>query len=479
MKNVRVILLFLGLPALLLAHANQKLQQKLLVFTHVTVIDATGAPAKPDMTVVITNDRITALDKTRRVNGPKDIHVVDATGKYLIPGLWDMHVHIRDEEIFLPLFIANGVTGVRNMGRDLPELILQWRKEITNGTLLGPRIMMAGPILTGPKPVFSGSIAVATETEGREAVDSIKRRGLDFVKVYSFLDRDAYFAIADEAKRQGIPFAGHVPASVTAAEASDAGQKSIEHLTGVLQGCSSSEAELRKEALAAIVKSDYSASVAVRFLLFGQIKELEDTYSDKKAALLFARFVKNGTWQTPTLTRRRARAFADDSRFTNDARLKYIPLSWREEWEENRITTNLATEDWVNLKRVLQKHLELVGSMRRAGVELLAGTDSGYPYCFPGFSLHDELALLIKAGLTPMEALQAATRNPAKYLGLLDSLGTVEKGKMADLVLLEANPLQDIGNTQKIAAVVVGGRLILQASLRTMLADVAAAASKR
>src|SRR5215212_6277368 len=221
--------------------------QRSLVFTHVTVIDATGAAAKPDMSVVISGGRILELGRTGRVRLPKDALVVNASGKFLIPGLWDMHVHEWNKEIFFPLFIANGVTGVRDMFSPLPP-IKQWRAEIAAGKTVGPHIVAAGIIVDGPYPFCAPcTIAVTNADEGRKAVLKVKEMGADFIKVYSMLPRDAYFAIADEAKRQGMVFAGHVPEFVSAAEASDAGQKSIEHLSGVLVACSAKEEVLRRE----------------------------------------------------------------------------------------------------------------------------------------------------------------------------------------------------------------------------------------
>jgi len=349
-------------------------------------------------------------------------------------------------------------------------LHLHWRQQAANDPMLIPRMAVASPIVDGPKPIWPNSIAVSNEAEGRQAVAAINEGGWDFVKVYSLLPRDASFAIADEAQKQGIPFAGHVPLSVSATEASDAGQKSIEHLTGILLACSTREAELREE----VVQTSTSIG-SVR----GGRKGLE-TYSGQKAAALFARFVKNGTWQCPTLTVLRSLAFLDDESFTNDPRLKFMPSYIRNMWNPKTAPrlSEITTEDYANAKRAYQKDLEIVGAMRRAGVEFVAGTDTGNPYCFPGFSLHNEFVLLVKAGLTPMEALQAATRNPAEFLGMLDSIGTIEEGKIADLVLLDADPLQDISNTQKINAVVVRGHLLDRKALDEILARIEASAKK-
>jgi imidazolonepropionase-like amidohydrolase len=448
--------------------------QRSLVFTHVTVIDATGAPAKPEMTVVISGQRIVGLGRTGRVRLPKDSAVVNASGKFLIPGLWDMHVHEWNKEVFFPLFIANGITGVRDMFSPLPP-IKQWRAEVAAGKTIGPRIVAAGIIVDGPYPLCAPcTIAVGNADEGRKAVVKVKEMGADFVKVYSMLPRDAYFAIADEAKRQHMVFAGHVPEFVSASEASDAGQKSVEHLTGILVACSAKEAELRKENEARLRAEGIRRDTATN----EQAAAL-DSFDEKKAAALFARFVRNGTWMCPTLSVLRAIALSGEADFRNDPRLKYVPDFLKKQfWEDAYGWKEHTAEDNARAKRVFQKQLEVVGMMRRAGVRFIAGTDTANPYVFPGFSLHEELALLVRAGFTPMQALQSATRDAAEYLGLLDSTGTIEKGKTADLVLLDANPLAEIGNTRKINAVVLGGKLISKQELDKMLAGVEAAVGK-
>jgi len=455
------IALFLILPALLLAQSNGSRQPAPLVLAHVTVIDVTGGPSKPDMTVVIRGDRISDIGKAGEMPVPPDATVVDASGKFLIPGLWDMHVHWYNRDS-LTLFTANGVTGVREMfgGSNL----LRWREQIAKGSLSGPRMIVASPIIDGPQPIWPNSIASGNEEEGRKAVRKVKQWGADFVKVYALLPRDAYFGIADESKRQGISFAGHVPFAVSAAEASDAGQKSIEHLTGILMGCSDKETELRNEIVKA--KSPGARSRAQGVAL--------ETFNDRKAKDLFERFVKNQTWQCPTLTLLRSSAYLGDQSFRNDGRVKYVPRQLRERWGLRIANRN----DDVNAKKVFQKQVAIVGAMQRAGVPLLAGTDTGNPFCFPGFSLHEELALMVIGGLTPSEALRAATLNPARFLGLEKTLGTIEPGKFADLVLLDADPLADIRNTQRINAVISNGRLLDRKALNKMLAQAEANAMR-
>jgi imidazolonepropionase-like amidohydrolase len=446
-----------------------------LVLTHVTVIDVAGGQAKSDMTVMIEGEHIIALYKGSKIKLPQGAQVIDATGKYLIPGLWDMHVHEWNKEVFFPLFIANGITGVRDMFSPLPPL-KQWRAEIAAGTIIGPHIFAAGILVDGPHALCPPcSIAVGNADEGRKAVLKVKEMGADFVKVYTMIPRDAYFAIADEAKRQHMVFAGHVPEFVSAAEASDAGQKSIEHLMGILVACSTKEEELRKENEARLraegIRQDTATNEQAAAL---------DSFDEKKAAALFARFVRNGTWMCPTLSVLRAVALSGDADFRNDPRVKYIPDFLKKQfWEDAYGWKEHTPEFNAQAKRVFQKQLEVVGMMNRAGVLIIAGTDTANPYVFPGFSLHHELALLVQAGLTPAEALRTATINPAKYFDMEKSLGTVEKGKMADLVLLDASPLRDINNTRKIAAVILGGRYLPKETLQKMLAEVEVTVNKK
>ncbi len=439
------------------------------VIHDVTVIDATGAPAQAHRTVIVRDGKISAVGTSAGTTGAKlaGVHV-NGSGKFLIPGLWDMHVHMvfgewfpRGKEITLPLFIANGITGVRDMGGEL-DVLQQWRKEITAGTLLGPRMVISGPMLDGPQPRFPSSIAIKTPEDGRRAVDDLKRRGADFIKLQSLIPRDAVFAIADEARKQGIPFVGHVPDAVRASEASNAGQKSFEHLIGIFEGSSPLEDEFIK-----------GAKTESKFL---------STYDPARAAALFALLAKNQTWQCPTLVWERGGNLIDERDLAHDPRAKYVPAYWKDvTWKRftDQVMHDFNTDDLATRKRFVAKELEVVNAMHRAGIPFLAGTDTPPGvYIFPGFSLHEELQRFVAAGFTPMEALQTATLNPAKFLGMQDRLGTIEEGKLADMVLLDANPLEDIRNTQKIAGVVVSGRYLSRADLDKMLAGVERAAVK-
>lgn len=477
MKNLRLLIFFLFLlPLFSIAQSTSASNSSALVLTHVTVIDATGAPPQPDMSVVIFAGRIAAIGKSSIVTVPQGATAINAAGKFLIPGLWDMHVHPGGRE-YLKLFIANGVTGIRVMWGSPEDY--ESRKNIEAGDLVGPRMVIASPLVDGPKPYWPGSISVSTTAEARQVVDKAKTSGADFVKVYQDLPRDLYFAIADESKEQGIPFAGHVPLSVSAQEASNAGQKSFEHLIGVLPACSTKSDELLKAQ-----QADLAEGLAGKPKFWGpqvlQSRQMMlDTYSPELAAALSAVFKRNGTWQVPTLTLLRMFAYGDDPAFLKDDRIKYVPVRTRMSWDPSAVDGKHTAEDFAYMKKEFQKDLAVVGVMQKSGVGIMAGTDTENPFCFPGFSLHDELGLLVQAGLTPLQALQSATLNPARFLGREKDLGTVEKGKLADLVLLDANPLDDIGNTKKIAAVVSAGRFYPRPSLDEMLAKIEALAGRK
>lgn len=426
----------------------------------VTLIDGTGAAARPGYTVIIAGNRITAVGPTGSVAVPKDAEILIGEGRFLIPGLWDAHVHWHRPD-YLPLFLANGVTGIRLAWGEPKHR--KWVRDINTEKLAGPRIYMAGAILDGPKPIWSFSRAVADENDGRKAVGETKELGADFVKVYSRLPREIFFAIADEARKQGIPFAGHVPDSVNAGEASDAGQRSIEHLSGILMASSSREDELRAQANSA-ASSDMLARRQIA-------RAARESFEASKAERLFSRLVKNRTWQVPTLVIQRNLANLEDPKITSDPRARYLPDSITKTWNPGQDirTKGRSPEELAAAKEGYAEVLRLVGQMNRAGVALAAGTDVFTLYTMPGFSLHDELALLVEAGLTPMQALQAATLSVAQLIGRQSELGTIEPGKLADCVLLDADPLADIRNITRINAVVSDGRLLTRSALDKML----------
>ena len=475
MKTLRLLalsFLVLGLALLLAscpASAQKPATADLLVLNNVTVVDVRTGKLLPDQTVVLERNHIYSVGPSKSAKYPRNADSVNCKGGYLMPGLWDMHVHLAfgewfpdGKDISLPLFVANGVTSVRDMGSDL-DVVQDWRNEIEAGRMIGPRIFTSGPMLDGPKPRFPSSIAIATAEDGRRAVNNLKERGADFIKLQSLIPREAVLAIADEAKKQEIAFEGHVPDAMRASEMSEAGMKSFEHLIGVFEGSSRAEDDFLK-----------GGKTEGKFLA---------TYDETRAASLAALLAKNHTWQCPTLVWERGGNLLDINDLSGDTRIKYVPGPWKSKtWKRftDEITQGYGTDDVATRKNFIEKELEVVQLLHKAGVEFLAGTDTpAGVHIFPGFSLHEELQRFVAAGFTPLEALQTATLNPARFFGMQEQLGTIEEGKLADLVLLSANPLEDISNTQKVAGVFVNGRYFYHAEVEKMLAGVEGAAKRR
>ena len=447
-------------------------QSTAIAFTHANIVDVVAGRASTDQTIIVEGNRIRGILPPGATKLAPGTRVVDATGKFIIPGLWDMHVHATGpgiDQLFLPLLVANGITGVREMFGTFA-----WydsaRAMARRGAIVSPRIIGAGHILDGKPAVWPGSAGVGSATEARHAVDSLAAGGAAFIKVYSRLTRDEFLAAADESKKRGIPFAGHVPTLMSVTEATDAGMKSIEHLTTFVVACSRDDEKLRAEIVAAVAspKGWDSASVLQR----AQGRTLPQSFDADRCRALAARLKKNGTWMVPTITVLRSTAYLDDTTLASDARLAYIPTFFSDSWnpaKDFRFRA-LTAQDWVARKALFDEQLKIARLLHDAGVQFLAGTDLSNPYIYPGFSLHDELANLVSIGFTPAEALRAATYDPARYFQATDSLGTVATGKIADLVLLDANPLTDIRNTQKIFAVVLNGRVIDTAGRDSLLA---------
>ena len=394
------------------------------------------------MTVVIRDERIEAIGKTRDVAIPRGADVVKGAGKYLIPGLWDMHVHLTDARpSALPALVAHGVTGVRDMGSLLKELD-DWRVRIEERTLIGPRIFRAGPILNGEAfgPV---QLAVADAAEARAAVRTLAKIGVDFIKIHMTLSREQFLAIADEAKKVGLPFAGHIPSTVTPEEASDSGQASVEHTETLFQGTFNPRLP-REEMLAGMTR-------------------------------LFQRFAKNRTFYTPTLIM--YKSSADYRELAPHPQSKYVARSAQDRMLKAAEGIKKYPDIVPGRKQLLREFIKLVGLMRQNGVKVMTGTDLADGRIFPGFSVHEEMALLVEAGFTPSQAIEAATRAPAEFLGLNDA-GTIQQGKRADLVVLSADPLQNIRNTTRIDAVVLRGRMLNRKRLDGVLTDAERLAAK-
>ena len=413
-----------------------------IAFRNVIVIDGTSPLPRPARTVIVRGNRIVAEGPTRETPISPSARVIDGSGKYLIPGLWDMHVHtvMPGGREVLPLYIANGVTGVRDMAGEWGTIVA-WRDAINRGALIGPRIVASGPYLEGgdvPIP----HLLVKAPSEAAAAVDSLIRLGVDFIKVHGQLSRESYFAIARAARARRMPFVGHVSRVVGAAAASDSGQRSIEHILSIPNSCT--EEEL--------------TTLAPRF----PVQAALGRCSTDDQAPLYARLRRNGTWVVPTLVAQVEVSLWPRRELPGDSVAGYLPDSLRQYVAEIFPMVDGVPPDADIVGRGLfDKRVAVTGALFRAGVGVMPGTDAPLRNSPPGFGLHEELLHFTRAGMSPFEALRSATLEPARFLGALDSLGTIAVGKVADLVLLSANPLDDIRNTGRTQAVVADGRLFL------------------
>jgi hypothetical protein len=457
-----------------------------LALAHVNVVDVRNGAVAVDQTILIEGQRITRVVPAAQLRLPASARVVDGRGKYVIPGLLDMHAHLtlsgRPAEIEFPLFIAHGVTGVRVMGADCrrparatPDCLenhREWQRRIETGALLGPRLLALGswPVngssgITDSMPAYFKALSAE---DGQQLARYFKQRGVDFIKIYGGIPRAGFLGLAEEARKLNLPLAGHEPSGVSALELSHAGMRSLEHSRIFLLNCFSGADSLQRGLLRL-------PGTALR-------RRLVDGYDPAICSEVFRTFARNRTYITPTHLTRKMDAFADDSAYRADARMKFIPPLQRFRWLADANQMVLQDSSHAGRRSFMdayRKGLELTGAAHRAGVLIMLGTDAGDSFVFPGASLHDELEQLIAAGLSPAEALKAATFNGAEFLGRTADLGTIQAGRFADLVLLDANPLDNIRNTRGIHAVVFQGRLIDRPTLDRMLAGVEAAAAAR
>jgi len=463
--QIRVILLLLACLLTVRAVDAQTLR-----LVNATVVDVATGELHRGLTIVVQGNRIVSVGPSATVSGGQ---VIDATGNYVIPGLWDMHTHAffgesaRDgRDFILPLLVANGVTGIRDMGSSL-EPVLRARADIAAHRLLGPRMIVSGPMLDGPKVSFPASLAITTPVVGRDAVDSLKRSGVDFIKIQSGVPRDAYFAIADEAKKVGIGFEGHVPDAIRASEAIGAGQRSFEHLIGIFEASSPDEDKYITD------KYDGGTKRPGVFL---------KTYDPAQEARIVQQIAAARTWQCPTLFWERGQWLVDGINWVNDPDLAYAANSWISRWPAARasILKGLASDLLAVRSEFVEHELEVVRKLHAAHVPFLAGTDTPAGVdVIPGISLHLELERFVAAGFTPLEALQTATLNPAIFYEKTSDYGSVQPGRVADLVMLNANPLSDIRNTRAIVGVVADGRYLSPADLDRLRAKLRKSAASR
>jgi imidazolonepropionase-like amidohydrolase len=430
---------------------------QLVVVTNATLIDPDVALPRRNQSIVLRGGRIEAVGDARTVRPPSGARVIDATGKFVIPGMWDMHVHVdmTGARPLLGLFIASGVTGVRDMNGTLPTL-RALQRDIVAGKLAGPRMVVSGPYISGRR-VPLPHLLVSNAAEATRAVDSLARLGVDFVKVHNRLTPEVMAAVARAAATHRLPFAGHVSLPTTPLEAARLGLRSQEHLYAFPNPCS----------------RDDSAVVAAAWELQRYIMG-ECTSAPQAPA--YAALARTRSWVTPTLGVQRGLAEMRPLIVRGDSTAQYysdtLMLRLAEEFE---LPPSPAPAHVRGGALLFRKRLALVGALHRAGVPLLGGTDSPLAVGGPGGSLVEELTWLVRAGLTPREALRTVTTEPARYFAA-DSLGGVTVGRVADLVLLDADPTVDIGNVRRVAAVIANGRVFDAAAIEQLRRDARRAA---
>jgi imidazolonepropionase-like amidohydrolase len=422
------------------------------IITNVNIVDINSGKILNNKTVAIDSNRITAI-YDRKINSGNITTIIDGKGKYLIPGLWDMHSHYKWDHVEIdPLLIANGITGVREMWADMPEFVKVPDKTQPKD-MVSPSVYSSGDLIDGNPPSFpAGCLVVSTPEEAINAVKNQIDKKVDFIKVYGALSEECFMAIANEARKRNVPFAGHIPDKVSIYKAIDAGMASSEHLYGFLEGC--------------LAQNYYENPPR-------SMGEFISRFSESRFDSLCLKLSKSNMWICPTLTVNRAMSYLNDSTFTKDNRMAYLPNTIIEVWNQK---LNPFPKDQIDAfansrrERYLFE-LSLIGKMNKNGVRIISGTDFPNPYVFPGFSLHDELSLMVKGGMPILDALKSATINPAVFMNKTDDFGSVEVGKLASLVLLNKNPLENIENTQTIETVIIRGKVYNRTALNIMLEE--------
>jgi imidazolonepropionase-like amidohydrolase len=450
-----------------------------LAVVDVNVVDVVKGEIRSHQNVLIANGRIAAAGSSNAISVPAQAVRIPGEGRYLIPGLWDMHIHLRSDQVkpdvrlvdenaaLLDLFLPNGVVGVREMGGDLADSVFRWRDEIRAGKRTGPRILTAGRKIDQEPPTWTGSLGVKTPESAREAVRHVKQSGADFVKVYfSNIPPEVLRAVVEEAHKNGLKVIGHLANNLPIQTVLDIGQDGIEHAMSLIATKRDDSERLSREAAA-------RRGTSLAMLLperWARLLYLEDAKEEER---VYQAMAQKQVWVTPTLTVNiRTWQELGERDFESDDRKRFLfPAIW-ESWDpklglrkplEGR-TRGVFAE---GIKRVQKA----VVAANMAGVPMLAGTDCGVNnnFMIPGWSLHEELENLVKAGLAPMDALRMATINAARWRGADASEGAVEEGKIADLVLLRSNPLEAIRHTREIESVFAGGKYLNRSDLDAML----------
>lgn len=441
-----------------------------LLIKSVRIIDIKTGKITANQAIAVRNDSIIQVMDNQLAKQYKATQTVDGSGKYAMPGLWDMHMHFgggdtlsEENKNFLPLYLANGITTIRDCAADISPDVLQWRDQINKGQLQGPTIFTSGPKLEGYKSIWLGDLEIGTSTELQQALDSLQKLKVDFIKITeNTIKPEIYLEALREARKRGMAISGHVPYVLTMKQVADAGLSSVEHLTYAWKSGVKDDAALSR----GIASGEIKGADINKYIL---------QHFDTAAAMKTYRYMaEKGMYLTPTLTLGNVMAYFDQDNHASDPYLQYIGkgLQRTYQWRVKRATSDDSAAI-VRRKMIYETSSSILPLLQKAGVKIMAGTDAGYlnSFDFPGIGLHQELALMVKFGLTPLQALQASVINSPAYLHKTN-YGAIAAGKKADILLLDANPVADIHNTQKINALVVKGKLLDRAALDQLLQEV-------
>lgn len=482
MRNAAIPTLLRGLIAalgLLLAAWPGRAQERVdLLIRHTAIVDVARGRIVPGQAIAVRGDSIVAAGPDGTVSRRfRATRTVEARGAYAMPGLWDMHVHfgggpdlVAENRALLPIYLAYGITTVRDCAADLADEVLRWRTEIAAGRLLGPTLFTSGPKLEGPRPIWRGTIEVDSPAEVDRALDRLQAMRVDFVKITDNTLRPPIFLHAlQEARRRGLRTSAHTPYALTIEQAARAGLSAVEHLDYLIKAGSPQEARVAQE------------FAAGRLTYAQAVDRLSETFDPAYARASYRRLAGLGIAVTPTLNMSRIIAWLNEEDHGRDEGLALIGPGLRAtyDWRIQR-ARNWTASEVASRRRNYALSLRVLPMLRDAGIPILAGTDAGYlnSFNYPGIGLHDELARYVEAGLTPAEALRAATRTGPAFLGHAARYGALTRGRTADILLLDANPLASIANTRRIRMVVSRGRALDRAALDTILADARAAAGR-
>lgn len=480
MNKFMKAIIYLAIFTFLLTISSASVKSQNTAFSNVSIIDVKAGITIPNMTVVVKGDQILEVNSTKEAKIPIDSKVIDCTGKFMIPGLWDMHMHYVNDsiktipydfyepnltegeksKIYAPIYLAFGITGIRELSGGIKTLKL--REQVRTGEILGPQMEVGSPLLDGPVPLFPDAqvIAIDGPSKAKKVVSELHNQGFDFLKTYTFLSAESYRAIHERASDLDMEVSGEIPISISVWEAVKLGHKTLEHMTGIELACSRQQDSLRKKYILQIdrLNKNPNSENALDIWVRSEQEPLE-TLDPNLCQDLFEYIAENETWVVPTLILQYLVSNFDEYEVVNNPNLKYL-LPW--ERDLNNVAEYFDPE--AKMKKIHNYRMKIVGNLNKAGINILAGSDTP-----GGFRLHEELELLVNGGLSPLEALRTATINPAIYLNRENEIGSIESGKIADLVILNGNPLEDIRNIQEIETVIFQGNLLDRSKLDRML----------